>query len=141
MNPIQLSPVPPAVLFWNLNLRKVNLPVAVGKCCFNLFSLQRSSEASQEGSECRQSLAWRRHVSPWLCTRGGTLRKHFTILLPQRGTLFLSVLAVSVGKVTFLSTSVEVMRKKEPWQKGRKRQDSFLFPSKSGFYILAFNFI
>lgn len=48
------------------------------------------------------------------------------------------MLAVSVGKVIVLSTSVEAVRKKEPWQKGRKRQDGFLVPSKSGFYILAF---
>lgn len=48
------------------------------------------------------------------------------------------MLAVSVGKVTVLSTSAEAVRKKELWQKGTKRQDGFLVPSKSGFYILAF---
>lgn len=45
--------VPPSVLFWSLNLRKVNLPGLKVNAALTCFLMRHSSEASHVGRERR----------------------------------------------------------------------------------------
>lgn len=72
-------------------------------------------EVSSMGSECLFNyLLCVCLLLIWLCTQGRTLIKHFTIFLPQKETLRnVSACCQVLSKMTFLSTSVEVVTKKE----------------------------